>query len=1009
MKQILLVLCLQTLLCFNLQSQWEKRPIVENEFKDSEVPQWAFINGDHLNDLVGYDDDNHTLFWRKNEGTQLGAPIVIATDLPLQKGNYQILDWEEDGDMDIVTHTEFALGNDQIFRLFLNNGNGTFLDSDIEVYTEQWAPDFSLFADINHDGSQDLIIKHTGRFHIYPNENGAYNYSGEKIDGSFRAQIYVEDLNQDGNQQIVVVKDDFVIYVYDFSNNEVTETTTIHSDYPGSPDYSVQSALQFKDFDNDGDIDITRKILDADIDIVIDVGQVIYKENYFYNYYQDSNGEFVSERFYTSVSTGEIPHTIHQNKLDASYTYIIYDPQIKIWDVNQSTFDFNQVSGSIETIPSILVGTLGSTCIFQTNAEQLYTIKRNGSVYDINIAYQSAVPGEIFSWQNCLNCSPIEFYDDVEAADLDGDGDLDIIVSSVKNDNQVLWFENFRSGCHFENINPILGDYFGPYTEILQVESADFDNDGDNDLVIMKDIDSSDIFILENDGAGNFSQPVFLTNIPFAFDLQVEDIYNDGFAEIILHTGEFSFTSQDPTTFTVSILENTNGIENFNQVVIQNSTDRGKMEFADMDNDGDKDLVVYNEDSLFDNIVIYSNDGSQLIQTQIHEDFIDMYSMDVFDYNLDGFPEIIALHDGLSNNNIETVYSYQNNQGNIDWANPTFLFENVDRYQHYGIHNQDMTIGFVGKDGFGSWSVLSYYNQSGIADTLDSTEPILYLLADLNNDGYEDIINANSKGALDFYTRGLIDCSPPCVPETEGYLFFQDCGGIEFFVIETDEGELLDPYFADGVQFAYYDGMYVRFSYTNLGIATPCEDAVTVEIQCIEERLHIPSFTDYDWLPEFISESDGCCEIEKIESFYNINTRYIYITPRSDCPEYRERLYSEDKVLQCIEPDVFVGQCIADFGLDTLTRKLLWECDPVSNDEIHNDIELILYPNPAHDELNIETAFKGKFSIFDAHGKCLRRSETISNKVDIQRLQTGVYFISFENEETVFTRKFVKL
>jgi len=1006
MKRVLLLTSFTILFALNLNAQWDKYPIVNNEFKDTEIPKWADLNGDDQADLIGYDKDSQSLFWRENNGTNMEEPKVILDSNPIKEGNYQVLDWEDDGDIDIVAHLEKGIGNDVVFLLLLNNGNGTFVDSEIEVASNQFIPDFILFSDLNHDASKDLVLQKNGDYYIYLNNAGVYTFNSQ-IDGSLRSQIYSQDLNQNGENQIVVAKDDFAIEVYDLSSSVLSLQQTIPTSYPGDDNTSIMDPLEFRDIDNDGDIDITRNIQDLEIQIIMDVGQVIPKKNYFYQYTQNPDGSFDSFRFYTSILDGTISYVLSKDKSDNSFSYYIYDDALKIFSFNNGKFELTETNN--ETIPQNLVGVLGAHCVFPTQGEQIYSIIRTGLFYEVGIANISLVPEEVFAWQGCLNCSPIEFYDDFEFADLDGDGDLDIIVSSVKNDNQVLWFENFREGCHFDNINSIPGVFFDEETEILTVESADFDNDGDMDIVIMANVDNADLYILKNDGAGNFSAPVYLTSLEHAIDLHAEDLYNDGYAEIIVHTGEFSFITQDSTTYSTTILGNQNGIENFTSTRIQNSTDAGQIVFADMDNDGDLDMIVYNEDSLFDNIVIYDNDGTQMVQSQIHEDFIDMFAMDVFDYNQDNFPDIIAYHDGLSSNNISTAYNYNNNQGIVDWTSPTFLFESIDRFRHYGIHNQDNTIGFVGATGIGSVSNLTYYNQSGIADTLDIFTPLLYKTADLNNDGFDDIINANDRGALDFYTRGSINCDPPCVPDTDGYLFFQDCDGVEFFVIETAEGELLDPYFADGVQFVYYDGMYIRFSFTDLGIATPCEGARTVEIQCIEEVLHIPEFTDYDWLPALIDDADGCCEIEKIESFYNINTRYIYVTPRSDCPQFRETLYAEDNVILCVEPDVFAGQCIANFGLDTLTRKLIWECDPVSNEDTFLENDIKLYPNPVSDLLTIETNFQGKLKIYNAQGKCLKSYQDIPTSINLIGFNDGVYILSFGHKDHVVTKRVVKM
>ncbi len=96
---------------------------------------------------------------------------------------------------------------------------------------------------------------------------------------------------------------------------------------------------------------------------------------------------------------------------------------------------------------------------------------------------------------------------DIEFGDLDGDGDLDAIVangvygSSADNannyPNQVCWQQNDHSfSC--ENA-------FNQYSS-RSASIADLDGDGDLDVVITNDTDNQPSILFENDGAGNFTE-----------------------------------------------------------------------------------------------------------------------------------------------------------------------------------------------------------------------------------------------------------------------------------------------------------------------------------------------------------------------------------------------------------------------------------------------------------------------------------------------------------------------
>ena len=94
----------------------------------------------------------------------------------------------------------------------------------------------------------------------------------------------------------------------------------------------------------------------------------------------------------------------------------------------------------------------------------------------------------------------------VEAADLDGDGDLDVIAGSSGGD-RLSWYENLGGA-----------DSFGVRQEITNltnspkdVEAADLDGDGDIDLVSASRVDD-EVAWYENLGGGSFGPQQILSD-----------------------------------------------------------------------------------------------------------------------------------------------------------------------------------------------------------------------------------------------------------------------------------------------------------------------------------------------------------------------------------------------------------------------------------------------------------------------------------------------------------------
>ena len=69
-----------------------------------------------------------------------------------------------------------------------------------------------------------------------------------------------------------------------------------------------------------------------------------------------------------------------------------------------------------------------------------------------------------------------------------------------------------------------------------------------------------------------------------------------------------------------------------------------------------------------------------------------------------------------------------------------------------------------------------------------------------------------------------------------GQIFFEYCQGELFFLLEMSNGQVFDPYFAEGVDFVPYDGQLIHFNYEFADFDTPCGgDFEAVIITCIEE------------------------------------------------------------------------------------------------------------------------------------------------------------------------------
>jgi hypothetical protein len=170
-----------------------------------------------------------------------------------------------------------------------------------------------------------------------------------------------------------------------------------------------------------------------------------------------------------------------------------------------------------------------------------------------------------------------EGYRRVSILDLDDDGDVDIIVPVI-GDDEVLWFENLGTG-RLWNEHLIAIGVDGPY----HTSMADLDNDGDQDVLTASYLDNK-IAWFENLGNGNFSaQNILSENAMSARCVVAADVDNDGWLDVLS-------ASRDDGK--IALYRNqTGGIFSSEEVLTDQATNTRSVIATDVDNDGDVDAV----------------------------------------------------------------------------------------------------------------------------------------------------------------------------------------------------------------------------------------------------------------------------------------------------------------------------------------------------------------------------------------------------------------------------------
>ncbi len=240
-----------------------------------------------------------------------------------------------------------------------------------------------------------------------------------------------------------------------------------------------------------------------------------------------------------------------------------------------------------------------------------------------------------------------------EAADLDGDGDLDIAVCVFGHlDGKTVWLE--QTGT-LEFVEHVLDDRPGA----IHAFPIDADDDGDLDLAVALSQQFEEILLYRNDGQGNFEMEVlFKTSVEYygLSGIEPVDLDQDGDIDILFTNGDTLDFPEEQTDISpnnfygLAWLEN-DGSGNFVQHEITRYWGAYAVKAVDLDGDDDLDLVlsgmqianIYPEAEV-QNLIWLENDGEQGFTRHTLDIAVPplMITLEVVDADGDGVPDIIG-------------------------------------------------------------------------------------------------------------------------------------------------------------------------------------------------------------------------------------------------------------------------------------------------------------------------------------------------------------------------------
>ncbi len=436
----------------------------------------ADLDGDQDLDLVSANlgGDSLTVFPQFVPGLFDPNPLTLGRTVLESPGFVTPVDLEGDGDLDLVAHSSSFRNPRSYMLLFLQSEPGSF---EPEVLSSRNGLTFAAAGDLDGDGDLDLVGIDSGGslLSVFSqtvpaqfDEGLEIPVPGDSSRNAYPITVAAADLDGDGDVDLATSNHNAysaTVFLQTAPGTFTTDPQELGEEEEGS--YASSYSIAVADLDGDGDLDLATPN---------------YIESYVNIFLQGAPGVFDHVPFeFGDATTTPFPRSLAAGDLDGDG-----DQDLVTANAESSTLTvFHQQSGRGFRGPGAELGGSGATGDPRSVAAgdldgdgDLDLAAADRALDRLAVFFQGA-PGRFDAAPLFLASAATESPSSVTAADLDGDGDLDLASAGERSDALTVFLQSAPGRF----AAPLVLGGPGTTTAPRSLAAADLDRDGDLDLV----------------------------------------------------------------------------------------------------------------------------------------------------------------------------------------------------------------------------------------------------------------------------------------------------------------------------------------------------------------------------------------------------------------------------------------------------------------------------------------------------------------------------------------------